>query len=142
MTLSFEPTQKSNHREKKPITMPNATTVMWVRKPASQIIASAAPQVPPAKIRNQGENRRRAGFCPARSFCLVKYFSYPSRNRSLSFPLGKRPGLILNQAHLNDQSFPHFFLLWKGIRGGPTAPVERAHSDCGRSGSSGPHGLS
>ena len=41
--------------------------------------------------------------------------------------------------------WPHFsplLSLGKGIRGGPTAPVERAHSDRARSGSSGPHGSS
>ena len=54
--------QKSNHREKKPIAVPTATAVISVTKLASQIVAIAAPQVPPAKIRNQGENRRRAGF--------------------------------------------------------------------------------
>ncbi len=54
--------QKSNHREKKPITVPTTTAVMSVTKLASQIIAIAAPQVIPAKIRSQGENRRRLGF--------------------------------------------------------------------------------
>jgi hypothetical protein len=62
MTLSFDPAQKSNHREKKPIAVPNATTVMRVRRLAFQIIAIAAPQVPPAKMRSQGENGRRRGF--------------------------------------------------------------------------------
>ncbi len=31
---------------------------------------------------------------------------------------------------------------WNAIPGGPTAPVERAHSDRARSGSSGPHEFS
>ena len=37
--------------------------------------------------------------------------------------------------------FSPLLSLWKGIRDGLTAPVERAHSDRARSGSRGPHGF-
>ncbi len=41
---------------------------------------------------------------------------------------------------LNDRD--SLLSLWKSLPGGPTAPIEGAHSDLARSGSSGPHWFS